>query len=69
MESAGAVFLPAAGYRRGTELYDVGGYGTCWSSTQCDSRYAYVLFFGSNYLGRTDDYRYGGFAVRLVSEH
>ena len=38
MEDAGAVFLPAAGYRTG----DDGSYGTYWSSTQDGSdRYTY----------------------------
>ena len=33
LECDGAVFLPAAGYRNGTAVYDAGSYGVYWSST------------------------------------
>ena len=66
MESAGAVFLPAAGYRYGTTVNYTGSYGHYWSSTQYDSDYAYKLYFYTASLGpQLDDDRYG-FSVRLV---
>ena len=69
MESAGAVFLPAAGYNNRTSVYDAGSDGSYWLSTQGDSRNAYGLYIFSNYLGLSYGYRCNGFAVRLVSEH
>ena len=67
MERAGAVFLPAAGYRYGTSVYNVGLYGYYWSSTPYDSDYAYGLFFFSYYLyPQYYYYRYVGRSVRLV---
>ncbi len=66
MESAGAVFLPAAGYRLGTSVYDTGEYGGYWSSSTYGSG-AYFLDFksGSLYPQIYID-RYRGRLVRLV---
>ena len=68
MEDAGAVFLPAAGDRSGTRVYNTGPNGFYWSSTQYDSDYAYELFFSCLVLHPQDRYlyRYCGFSVRLV---
>ena len=67
MEKAGAVFLPAAGYRYGTGVYRVGSYGGYWSSTPIDTGLAYNLNFYSDGLdpqyNGTRDY---GLSVRLV---
>lgn len=73
MESAGAVFLPAAGYRNGTSVGEVGSYGGYWSSSLYLSYpyYGawYLCFGGSdadmNYYGNDFD-RYYGQSVRLV---
>ena len=45
-----SIFLPAAGYRIGSSLYDAGSRGYCWSSTpyEGNSRYAYYLNFLSD---------------------
>ena len=67
MESAGAVFLPAAGERYGTGVDDVGSEGGYWSSTPLDGYGAYLMFFRSVSLspkGGSD--RYNGQSVRLV---
>ena len=68
MESAGAVFLPAAGGRYGTDVGSVGSNGHYWSSTRYyNEYYAYVMYFYSSYLGATDvSDRYSGFSVRPV---
>ena len=68
MESAGAVFLPAAGYRWGTDEYNVGSRGYYWSSTPYDTGSAYYLDFYSDYLDPqgSRNYRYCGRSVRLV---
>lgn len=65
-----SIFLPAAGYRFGTDLYNAGSSGYYWSATPLsDSYYAYYLYFYSgNYDWDYYDYRYYGHAVRPVSE-
>ena len=66
MQNAGAVFLPAAGYRYGTSVYDVGSRGYYWSSSYYNSRYArYVYFYGSYHNTNSED-RNVGFSVRLA---
>ncbi|MCQ2201249.1 MAG: hypothetical protein MJZ27_04090 [Bacteroidales bacterium] len=65
------IFLPAAGYRLGEDLYDEGSYGRYWSSTPYSgSAYnAYYLYFYSDLVRPYDyDFRYYGFPVRPVSE-
>ncbi|MBQ0016895.1 MAG: hypothetical protein KBT04_07930, partial [Bacteroidales bacterium] len=68
MEGAGALFLPAAGYRRSTTVCDVGSIGDYWSSTAGGSDNAYYLYSGSSGLYTHHDYRYDGLSVRLVCE-
>jgi hypothetical protein len=66
LEQRGVVFLPAAGYRYGTSVNDVGSYGNYWSASYDDSYDAYrVYLYGSN-LGTSYYSRYYGLAVRLV---
>ena len=69
MEANGAVFLPAAGGRGGTDVYNVGSYGYYWSSSANDYNGADYLGFNSYYVD-TDDYghRYGEKSVRLVQD-
>ena len=67
MEDAGAVFLPAAGYRGCSgSVYGVGQYGYCWSSTPNGSDYAWYFYFNSSKIYMRNDYRCGGISVRLV---
>ena len=67
MEDNGAVFLPAAGYRYGTDVGYVGSGGFYWSSTPFDEYYAFDLFFNSDFLSPQNYcYRYYGLSVRLV---
>ena len=72
MESVGAVFLPAAGFRLSSEVRDAGSVGEYWSSTsKSPAEGAYDLDFTSKYLspqggGRWP--RYAGYSVRLVQE-
>lgn len=70
MESAGAVFLPAAGSRGdGTGVHDVGSYGRYWSSTPYGEGDAYYLVFDSFYFNPQYYYnRYFGQSVRLVKD-
>ena len=76
MESAGAVFLPAAGYREGSFVCEAGSYGLYWSSSAGgDEGYdgdneGSVSFvnFQSNYFepAEIDHVRRFGLSVRLV---
>ena len=64
----GAVFLPAAGGRYGTVVYDVGSHGYYWSGTPSEDYedHAYDMYFYSGYVSVSNDYRVNGNAVRLV---
>ena len=67
MEAAGAVFLPAAGYRDGTTVYNPDLYGMYWSSTAYNASKAYRVNFASSYVSpASNNYRYYGYSVRLV---
>ena len=69
MELAGAVFLPAAGYRLGTDVGDMGSSGLYWSSTPNDEDNAYYVGFIGRYLNAAySDYRGDGFSVRPVQD-
>ena len=65
-----SIFLPAAGYRDGTNLYDVGSYGGYWSSSLYTGspRSAWCVFFDSGGVHRGGGNRCGGFSVRPVCE-
>ena len=68
LEAAGAVFLPAAGYRSGTVVSyaDYGNYGGYWSSSYFNGDKAYILFFSTTGV-KTDGYKRSyGHSVRLV---
>ncbi|MBR3986359.1 MAG: hypothetical protein IKK04_04325 [Bacteroidales bacterium] len=67
MEAAGAVFLPAAGSRFGTDVDDVGYYGNYWSSSPYLGYSAYLMYFYSDYFDAAyDNDRCYGFSVRPV---
>ena len=69
LEAAGAVFLPASGYRYGSNVYNVQYTGSSWSATPNDSDSANVFYFDS-YGASTGNYwsRNYGRAVRLVQD-
>ena len=70
MEAAGAVFLPAAGFRIWTEIYYVGTVGEYWSSTPCTEWTAYGMDFGSGGMSYYSGYeREDGLSVRLVQDY
>ena len=71
MEKAGAVFLPAAGFRGGTWLSTIGEGGSYWASTCNTDRQAYALLFidglvNANAVSTYDKDRGYGRSVRLV---
>ena len=69
MEAAGAVFLPAAGLRNGTELFNT-KYGNYWMrESYGDGDYqAYYFGFGGDGIGTWGVTRRIGRSVRLVRE-
>ena len=68
MEKAGAVFLPAAGYRYGSKVHHVHCNGDYWSATEIDSGNASYLYFYSNGVYMDDSNRRSGRSVRLVKD-
>lgn len=67
METAGAVFLPAAGSRYGTWVSGVGSSGHYWSSSPLDTDFAGGLSFGNGTVSDLSlDGRRNGNSVRLV---
>jgi hypothetical protein len=71
LEVNGAVFLPAAGYRWGTSVDNVGSYGYYWSSSYLNSDRVNLFFYGSSglfYDVGDGAYRNGGSSVRLVRQ-
>ena len=69
LESAGAVFLPASGYRYGSNVFRVQeGYGGYWSSTPDGSDDVWNLGFYSEEAGMAYGGRYFGRSVRLVKD-
>ena len=65
-----SIFLPAAGFRNGTSLYEAGSEGYYWSSTPNESNtdFACYLYFSSECHYRDWFYRYRGRTVRPVTE-
>ena len=69
MESAGCVFLPAAGCRYGSEMIGLGSYGYYGSATPDGADYAYSVKFISGSLEPANSInRCLGCSVRLVQE-
>ena len=69
LETAGAVFLPAAGYRIGSDVCNVQYYGSFWSATEGNGRGdASYLSFYSGGAGMYVQYRFYGQSVRLVKD-
>ena len=69
MEQAGAVFLPASGYRSGTAVGLIGYGGDYWSSTESSEYYAYyVSFYSFDLCPQNNINRYDGRAVRLAKD-
>ena len=70
MEAAGAVFLPAGGFRWGTLISSLGTLGNYWSTTPFDTYYANCLSFcGSSLDATKGNIRSRGFSVRPVRDN
>ena len=68
LEQAGAVFLPAAGYRTGTSVENIRSKGRYWSSNSKDLNMANAVTFESSscFPYNYSTHRSQGFSVRLV---
>ena len=68
LEAAGAVFLPAAGGRDGSNVDYVRNDGIYWSATEDSSLSAYYLYFHSDGANMYGEYRLYGHSIRLVKD-
>ena len=68
LESAGAVFLPAAGYRDGSDVRYVQGHGYYWSATEESSGSVSHLYFYSGGAYMDGLAHFYGRSVRLVKD-
>ena len=68
LESAGAVFLPAAGYRYAKQMYYVHSSASYWTSTPDETNSAKQLACNSTRVGMFFSMRNIGMSVRLVQE-
>ena len=69
LEAAGVVFLPAAGFRDGTTVEDVGSHCIYWTATahETDPANAYLFYVTPDGIGFiVPDVRYEAMSVRLV---
>lgn len=70
LEAHGAVFLPAAGSRKGMSVSNVRSIGCYWSSTPNGDDSARRLYFDSDNVSPNSSYdRYYGYSVRLVKDN
>ena len=66
-DNGNSLFLPAAGYRKDSSLYNAGSYGYYWSSSLIGNPfYAWNFYFYSDNYDVIYGYRYRGFTVRPV---
>ena len=68
LEAAGAAFLPAAGYRYGSNVFTVQIYGYYWSATEYVSNRVDCLYLHSNGTAMGEYNRNCGISVRLVKD-
>ena len=70
MEAAGAVFLPAAGYRWSTNVENVGSHGYYWSHSGIGAMFAYYVHFYTFGLSSSNEFgRHLGSSVRPVQDN
>jgi hypothetical protein len=69
MEAAGCVFLPAAGRRDGTNIFNVNAYVRYWTSTYNSKSLAHNVGIADNSMNPADyNQKDFGFSVRLVRD-
>ena len=68
LEKSGAIFLPVAGFRSGSDVYGVQIPGFYWSATEVNSYRASCLYFCSDAAYMSHGSRDYGHSVRLVKD-
>lgn len=68
MKANGAVFLPTAGGRNGSDVYYVGSYGEYWSASAKGDDEAYLFYFDDGGAFASFGARFVGRSVRLVQD-
>lgn len=67
LEKAGAIFLPTASYRSGTDVAILANEGNYWSSKPQGSAMAFYVYIGASIVNpQSGTNRHCGFSVRLV---
>jgi len=68
MQAAGAVFLPAAGWRTGTVISEVNEWVSCWSTYGVETWFARNIWIQNSSIDFADkSNRHRGYPVRLVN--
>lgn len=68
LEHAGAIFLPAAGYRAGLDVGNVQVDAFYWTSTANDADKAYYMYFNPSVVDCNSWWRHHAYSVRLVRD-
>lgn len=68
MEEAGAIFLPAVGYRQGNSIYASGSKGYYWTTSPNGGCGPITLEFSAKEIITDSSYRYSGLSIRLIKE-
>ena len=63
-----SIYLPAAGFLDGSNVYSVQMFGGYWSATEYNSNEAYCLYFVSSLVDMDGLTRINGLSVRLVMD-
>lgn len=66
MEEAGAIFLPAVGYRQGNSIYASGSKGYYWKTSPNGGCGPITLEFSAKEIITDSSYRYSGLSIRLI---
>lgn len=68
MEEAGAIFLPAFGYRQGNSIYGSGSKGYYWTTSPNGGCGPITLEFSAKEIITNSSYRYSGLSIRLIKD-
>lgn len=68
MEEAGAIFLPAVGYRQGYSIYASGSKGYYWTTSPNGGCGPITLEFSAKEIITDSSYRYSGLSIRLIKD-
>lgn len=68
MEAAGAIFLPAVGYRQGNSIYASGSKGYYWTTSPNGGCGPITLEFSAKEIITNSSYRYSGLSIRLIKD-